>query len=47
MDNLEDFEKLMLKDFIEENWALFVQHCEERDNMGERSAEAICQKLEI
>ena len=46
MGNLEDFEKLILKSFIEENWAMFLQHCEAQD-VGELSAEEICRKVEI
>lgn len=46
MGNLEDFEKLILKSFIEENWPMFLQHCEAQD-VGELSAEEICRKLEI
>ena len=46
MGNLEDFEKLILKSFIEENWAMFLQHCEAQD-VGELSAEEICRKLDL
>ena len=46
MGYLEDFEKLILKSFIEGIWAMLLQQCEAQD-VSELSAEEICRKLEI
>lgn len=42
---MSDFEYLLVKMFIEENWKKFLKHCAEH-GLTEDDAEAILKKLE-